>query len=523
MELYSPILAQIGTLFVLGANHTTRQGWHTTCNLDEYEYTVNHRSVRDAMLLQRHSTSIRPATAHLAQTMTLLSLTAVELGQKIEAELASNPALELVEERRCPTCQRFMPGKTYCPVCSRPKELTPEQPIVFISPREDFYNYSGKSQAESPDDNYAQTVEEVDLAHFVMRQIGPDLQPADRPLVAHILTNLDEDGLLGVPVAEIARYNHVPISRVEQAISLVQKAEPVGVGSPTAQHALLAQLEALAETRPVPSLAASAILDGMDLLSRRRYKELGERLGISTSKAAEIARFISENLNPYPARQHWGENGSNRLNAETRKNIYYYPDIIINKLNGSHENQLLVEVAMPLAGTLRINPLFKEALQQAPPEKTEQWKADIERASLLVKCLQQRNHTIVRLIDYLTRLQRDFILNGCAHLKPVTRAFISKELGVHESTISRAVSGKTVQLPDGHIVPMSIFFDRSLHIRTALKEIVEHETQPLSDHQIGQLLAKQGFRIARRTVAKYRSIEGILPAHLRLPNRSSPG
>jgi RNA polymerase sigma-54 factor len=115
----------------------------------------------------------------------------------------------------------------------------------------------------------------------------------------------------------------------------------------------------------------------------------------------------------------------------------------------------------------------------------------------------------------LAVIQRDFILRGDSFLRPITRASLSKELDVHESTISRAVSGKTVQLPNSKIVPIAIFFDRSLHIRTALKEIIDEEKHPLNDSDIVTLLSKRGFKVARRTVAKYRSMEGILPAHLR--------
>ncbi|MCH7663929.1 MAG: RNA polymerase sigma-54 factor, partial [Chloroflexi bacterium] len=96
-----------------------------------------------------------------------------------------------------------------------------------------------------------------------------------------------------------------------------------------------------------------------------------------------------------------------------------------------------------------------------------------------------------------------------------TRAKLAEELGVHEATISRAVSGKSVQLPSRKIIPISRFFDRSLHIRSELKLIIGKEQMPLSDAKLTVLLAERGFNIARRTVAKYRSMEGILPAHLR--------
>jgi RNA polymerase sigma-54 factor len=471
------------------------------------------------MLLQRQAPSIRPlTTAHLAQTMTLLGLTAVELRERIDAELASNPALELVEERRCPTCRRLLPGAAHCPVCSRPREMSSEQPIVFISPRQDFYNYTRPSAQEGMDDLYTQAPVEDTLAFFVMRQIATELSEQDKPIAAHILTSLDDDGLLSVSLFEIARYHHVPLSSVEKVLRMVQHADPVGVGSPSPKDALLIQLEILAETRPVPPLAARAVEEGLDLLSKQRYQELGRKLGISSNKAREIAGFISDNLNPFPGRTHWGETGIHHTRQETRQNTYYYPDIIINKLNDREDTPLVIEVVMPLGGTLRINPLFKDALSTSPLEKAEQWRSDIEKASLLIKCLQQRNHTIVRLMDFLARAQRNYILQGDAYIQPITRASIAKVLEVHESTISRAVSAKSLQFPNGHIGPLAGFFDRSLHIRTALKRIIEQELHPLSDQELGELLARQGFSVARRTVAKYRSIEGILPAHLRAAN-----
>jgi RNA polymerase sigma-54 factor len=126
---------------------------------------------------------------------------------------------------------------------------------------------------------------------------------------------------------------------------------------------------------------------------------------------------------------------------------------------------------------------------------------------------------MIRLMQRLSVLQRAFILYGDSHLRPLTRAELAKELDVHESTISRAVSGKAVQLPNRKIVPLDMFFDRSLHIRAALKLIINQEANPLSDTQIASLLSHQGYPVARRTVAKYRSMEGILPAHLRAYNR----
>jgi RNA polymerase sigma-54 factor len=189
--------------------------------------------------------------------------------------------------------------------------------------------------------------------------------------------------------------------------------------------------------------------------------------------------------------------------------------VIISLLNDSSENPLVVEIVSPYSGRLGVNPLFRTSIEQAPAEKKDQWKSDLDKADLLVKCLQQRTNTIVRLMRRIANIQRKFIVNGDSHLQPITRAHLAEELKVHESTISRAVASKTVQMPSGHIIPLSKFFDRSLSVRTALKEIISREITPLSDGEIADLLKAQGYRVARRTVAKYRAMEGILPSHLR--------
>lgn len=449
-------------------------------------------------------------TAHLAQTMTLLSLTAEELYQKIDSELASNPALELIEERRCPTCNRLLHSAEPCPVCSRQKQMDSEEPIVFISPREDFFTGSAIPQEEMPEDNISAVSE--DLPTYVLRQIAPDLAAQDRSLAAFILTHLDEDGLLTISAVEVAQYHHIPVSRVESIIKLIQHADPLGVGSATPQEALLVQLEILAETEPTPPLARQMIMEGMSLLSRHQYSDLAHLLHTNIKTAQEVALFIGSNLNPFPARTHWGDT---RESVKPTDKAFHRPDIVINHLNEDAIGPLVVEIIMPISGTLRVDPRFRSAVKEVTSDKLEDWKSDLERASLFVKCLQQRNHTMERLMTRIATMQKDFIDFGEARIKPITRAQLAKELEVHESTISRAVSNKAIQMPNGRIIPFAKFFDRSLHIRTALQELINKEKDPLSDTDLAVLLAKQGYMVARRTVAKYRAMEGILPAHLR--------
>jgi RNA polymerase sigma-54 factor len=473
-----------------------------------------------SMLLQKQSPSLRPqTTAHLAQTMSLLELTLAELRQNIDNALSNNPALEMVEQTHCPNCGRPMQGKGSCAICFKPSNSSSDEPIVFLSTRSDFYTPRGGSsyyEQDSSVDEYTTSTEA--LPEYVLKQIAAELKPDERIIAAHILTSLDDDGLLSVPIFEISRYRGVPLSKTQEVLRKIQHAEPLGVGSPSPQDAMKIQLEVLKETKPVPEMAVEVIEQGLNLLSRRKYTQLARKLGIAKRQVLEIANFISDNLNPFPGRSHWGEFGVQR-NPEINAGVYYAPDIIISRLNDKDDTPLVVEIAMPIRGSLRINPLFVEALEKAPPDKVEDWKADLEQATLLVKCLQQRNHTMVRMLELLTKLQREFILYGDKHLIPMTRSSLSKILDLHESTISRAVSDKAVQLPNGKITPLSRFFDRSLHIRTVLKQIIDQEKTPLSDNALAKELAQEGYSVARRTVAKYRSMEGILPAHLRVkPN-----
>ncbi|MEL7592072.1 MAG: hypothetical protein AAGU17_12355 [Anaerolineaceae bacterium] len=462
-------------------------------------------------MLQVQRQSQRPlTTAHLAQTMTLLVLTADELRQQIDSELAGNPALELIEERRCPTCHRLLnePGK--CPVCSVPNNPLADEPVVFLSPRDEFIPRKDYLDTEIEDEPFAPASEE--LPTYVLRQIAPDLQPEERGLAAFLLTHLDDDGLLTTSLMEVSRYTHIPLTVVEKVQHVIQMADPIGVGSCNTKEALLIQLEALRENGEVPELAEELIREGLNNLSHHHYAELAHKFNVPIKKIQLAAKFIGENLNPFPARSHWGD--TRQPGAQTTQ-VYHQPDIMISYLNDDPEKPLVVEIIMPLSGTLQVNPLFKQAIKQADPDVKPDLQRDLEKASLFVKCLQQRNNTMERLLTRVVSIQRDYIIRGEKYLKPVTRAQLSRELEVHESTISRAVANKAVQLPNRRIVPLSAFFDRSLNVRSVLKEIIEKEPKPYSDSDLVELLGEKGFEVARRTVAKYRSIEGILPAHLR--------
>jgi len=468
-------------------------------------------------MFQVQNQELRPQiTAHLAQTMSLLEMPATEIRQKIRTELANNPALEVVEDSRCPSCGRILSTPGPCPVCSQPYDNQLDEPIVFISSPDDFPTQSNKngnlsSAQEVSYDNLAAAVE--DLPSYVLRQIAPEIEEDERLIAAHILNNLNDDGLLEVPLEEIAQFYHVPLSRVTRVAEIIRHADPTGVGASSPQEALLIQLELLREDSKVPYLAEEAIRIGLKDLSQHSYRNLAKELNTSKEQAQEIAEFIKANLNPYPGRAFWGDH---RQPSESSTQAYHKPDIILNEVNNSPNRRLMVEIISPYRGTLRINPLFRQAQKQAPENKTEAWAKDIENASLLIKCLQQRNHTMEQLMTELVKEQRGYILSGDpAQIQPQTQAEMSELLGVHESTISRAVSDKSVQLPNRKIIPLKQFFDRSLPVRTTLLRLVENENKPLTDTELVEELSNAGYNIARRTVAKYRAMEGILSSRMR--------
>jgi RNA polymerase sigma-54 factor len=465
-------------------------------------------------MYQRQFHKIQPqTTAHLAQTMTLLSMNVDELNQEINRSMAENPALVIKEERRCPGCGRLLTSNQVCPVCSKPKNPGSDEAIVFLSPRNEF-TYSKSSTDEEYFSDEITNTDEVSLAEFILRQIAIDLEPEDRIIAAYILNQVDEDGFLHENLVEIASYYHVPLSRVEHVKNMIQHAEPVGVGSSSPEEALVIQMELISESRKVPQYYFEVIQSGLGVLSKKQFPQIAKSVGITSSEAEKAIDFISKNLYPFPARAHWG---SFRMPGEDKGQVYTSPDVIINHMNHDPDMPLMVEIITPSYGTLDINPLYKQAIKQSSDETKEDLKTDYEKANLLIKCIQQRNNTMQRLMEKIVNLQKDFIDEGDKFLQPVTRAEISKVLEVHESTISRAVSNKSVQLPSGQIVPMNVFFDKSLGVRTTMREIIEAENpdKPLSDSDLVVLLKKEGYELARRTVAKYRSMEGILPTHLR--------
>ncbi len=360
------------------------------------------------------------------------------------------------------------------------------------------------------------------LDEYVLRQIGPALTREERPVAAYILARLDENGLLDESAAEIAAFKRVSLRQVEHVLDLIQHADPLGVGSRTPQACLLIQLDCLAETGQVPAdrldLVRALIQDHFEALGKMDYERIVRRLRVQRgwhlepNSIAAAGQYIKKNLTPYPARAFWGDG---KAPAGADGSTLQSPDVNITVLEADAGGGLAVEVFTPISGWLRVNPEFKAAVNDCAGDERERWAQAVAEAALVTKCLQQRNHTMRRLMEVLAQAQRSFILGGDGDLRPTTRVQISKTLGLHESTISRAVAGKSVALPGGRIIPLSKFFDRSLSVRDRVRNLIEAESRPLTDDEIAAALDTQGVKVARRTVAKYRKMLGILPANVR--------
>ncbi len=457
-------------------------------------------------MLQFQDHSLRPvATAHLAQTMSMLALSNEELKDKVMEELANNPALELTDEIVCPNCHTRLATRRPCPKCSA--ATGDQDSVVFLSAREAL-GRNGQPNLED-DREELEPVAPESLAIHVLQQLAPELELAERPLAAYVLSSLDEEGFLVEAPAFIARATRASLAQVERVLALVSHCDPAGLATAGPRQALLAQLDLFPPDSTDAQLARQVLQVGFEALASRDYETIARELGVRVGQVRKAAQFIQSNHNPFPARAYWGS-GRSPKNAD--RNVFHATDIQISQ---QPAGPMMVEIFSSFAGWLRVNPDFRKALPEADHDQSEAWKSHLERASLFVKCLQQRNNTMRKLMEVIVGRQREFILEGDRKLLPMTRAELATRIGVHESTVSRAVANKGIALPDGRIIPLARFFDRSLSVRDRIKELIGQELKPLTDDEIASVLIQDGVRIARRTVAKYRSIEGILPARLR--------
>ncbi len=440
-------------------------------------------------------------TPQLVLANTLLQLSATELERAIAQELAENPVLELVEVASCPHCgSAFSDGR--CPACGRPD--------VFSAPA-DLYS-TPASEADFDGEVISQAVNAT-LSEHLLRQARLVLAAEDWPIATFLVESLDERGLLCADLDEVAALFAVERARVDAVVAALQGLEPVGIAARDVRECLLIQLEHLRREGIDEPLAWTLIADHWDSLGGQPAARLARTLGTTVDRVQHALQFIRENLNPYPAQADWSDPHES---PPPRAAPYPRPDVIIsaNAASGGYE----VELPGAYTYRLRISDAYFAAIEHRAAvagEDWQRWQAFYNRARLFVKSVEQRWQTLRQLALYLVDYQRDFLAHGDGHLKPLTRAQLAEAVGVHESTISRAVAGKYVQLPCGRIVPLARFFDRAAPLKAAIRDIVTQEATPLSDREIAARLAQRGYAVARRTVTKYRSALHIPPSWLR--------
>jgi RNA polymerase sigma-54 factor len=444
----------------------------------------------------------------------ILELGSMELQELIEKELEENPALELVETTVCPTCGAAISGPV-CTHCLSHAQKTRELEETQPEDEEYYYPETAAGGARRTDDEFdpmTMVAAQVTLEEHLLNELRPMLSADQVPVAEYLIGNLDSRGYLQCSASEAAAELGVLVETVEQVIGLLQSVEPVGIGARTLEECLCIQLDYLAAHGVSHPHAREIVEHYLEELGEHKYGRIAQRLGIRPEEVAAAAEFIKRSLNPHPAQSFYSGN----RNAHVAAGSYVLPDVIITKRDRGYE----IDIVESKRFFLKINPLYTRLLSQAEDvgiseEERRHIQQYVSRAKQFLANIHQRRQTLLKITACIVAHQREFLSRGVRYLRPLTRAMVAAELGMHESTVSRATAAKYVMLPSGQVIPFSDFFTPSLSVKDVIKDLIEHETAPLTDEQIRDELAKRGLHIARRTVAKYRDQLKILPSSLR--------
>jgi RNA polymerase sigma-54 factor len=478
----------------------------------------------------------------------ILSLSQQELQNVIEAEMSQNPALELEDRATCPACDTVLEG-SFCPTC-RANSDSPEQPDSFDSmdDNQELPVANTSLREDDPDfDPMSLVASNVSIIEQIQLDAHLALDHHEHPIADYLVESFDDRGFLSVPVAEVAGHLGIDEDHVLDVLQVIQDLAPVGVGARDLRECLLLQLDYLERmTTQIPPHTRVIIEDHLPEFGAHKFGQIARALGITVDELEEIRDFIRGHLNPFPLQSDQAK--SWRSPSESR---FVAPDVVIdirddelvvevvdNKFFHLRTNQLydqmanqftrkrgkkslkerLAERAAEQDADNAINPADVEAIAGSSDEDKDHVRHYSNRAKMFMSNIQQRRDTLLRISQCICELQENFLRGGVRELRPLTRALVAQQVGVHESTVSRATANKYVMMPNRKVIPFSDFFTPSLSTKDIIKEIIEREAQkgvPLTDRKICDLLLKDGIRIARRTVAKYRAELGILPSTMR--------
>jgi len=336
------------------------------------------------------------------------------------------------------------------------------------------------------------------------------LNTSDRQIAELIIGNIDDAGFLQTGPDEIAQNTGMDAADLTRVLEFVQTFHPVGVGARDLRECLLIQLKRLSKEQ---SLEYRIVDRHLEDLGKRRFPEIARRLGTTAEQVQRAANFIAT-LDPKPGQIFTPD-----------PNNYVLPDVTVEKIGGEWTISLNGE-QIP---HLRISNTYKDLMSQdkGGADVKDYIRDKIRSGKFLIKSIHQRQQTISNIAHEIVTRQKDFLEHGPSALKPMTMVQIADIVGVHETTVSRAISGKYMATPQG-VFDMKYFFTpgyqtsggesmSNTSVKGAIAELVKAEDPkgPLSDKEIVEILEKRGIPIARRTVAKYRGELNILPSNMR--------
>jgi len=460
-------------------------------------------------------------TPQLQQAIRLLQLSTQDMHQEVARMLEENPLLEVADESATGTFP-IEPRGTESKSADEPEQTHSDSDDRgaddFGNEPADWNTGGGMARSEDDEDETypEQAAEQASLrAHLHSQLTTSTLDDRDRKVVGLLIDALDENGYLAQNLEELTELLpaelEITLDDLETALVQLQHLDQPGLGARDLGECLALQLKAFPDETPQRDLAIRLVSHHLDLLAAHDFAKI-KKLLRCTDDELRAAQHLIVCLNPKPG-------------AEFGHSIadYVVPDVIVEKHKNKWRARLNVE-AMP---KLRVNQIYANILQQRGENNSSQLATQLQEAKWLIKNLQQRFDTILRVAEAIVERQGNFFEHGEIGMRPLVLREIAEALDLHESTISRSTTQKFMLTPRG-IYEFKHFFCSGLStesggtcsstaIRELIKQLVSAEDghKPLTDSRMSEILAQQGIVVARRTIAKYREALHILPVNLR--------
>ena len=419
-----------------------------------------------------------PSAALVAYSQ-LLALPGAELEQAVTLELSRNPALVMDEPSQCGGCG--LPAEPPCPYC-RAEALRSRA------------GQPGSSSAAARTPAAPETWTDV-----LLRDLRLALPDRDVAVAVVVVASLDERGYLTGELSGLARAARTDTGTVTHVLRTLQECGPPGVGARDLRECLLLQIDRLEGAGGVKPVARAIAADHLGALARGAFASIARQLGVSADQVAEARVFIRRELVPRPLLA--GCPGGDAADA-----LPVWPDVAVTEQPGQPE-LLRVNVLEEQRFPVRIDPSFRRVARDEPAIS-----ALVRRGDFFLARLRERWATMRRITECVAAERPDILAGEPQADRRLTRGEIAAALGLNPSTVSRATAGRYVLVPSHRVLPYAAFFDGSLGVRSQLEHIIAAEGLLLSDSELCARLQRAGHRVARRTVAKYRSSLRVLPS-----------